>query len=129
MAPLHDVFYLILMIAKSHSERGGKAIVQRKKGSAPAHHAITPEEAFEYPRDFLENQFVYLVISPRARGLSIGVNLNPVTRCTFQCLYCEIDRGQPGHASRFDAGKMAVELRQTYQLAESGGLRRLPRYA
>src|SRR5689334_5628419 len=31
------------------------------------------ELAFGYPRNFLDNQFVYTVISPRAGGLSIGV--------------------------------------------------------
>jgi wyosine [tRNA(Phe)-imidazoG37] synthetase (radical SAM superfamily) len=96
---------------------------------APAHSGITREEAFEYPRDFLENQFVYLVISPRAGGLTIGVNVNPALQCTFQCLYCEIDRAQPARASRFDAETMAAELRGTYSLAASGSLRQRPRYA
>jgi wyosine [tRNA(Phe)-imidazoG37] synthetase (radical SAM superfamily) len=77
----------------------------------------------------LENQFVYLVISPRAGGLSIGVNVNPVLKCTFQCLYCEVDRTQPGRVTRFDVGKMAAELRGTLGLAHSGELRKLARYA
>jgi wyosine [tRNA(Phe)-imidazoG37] synthetase (radical SAM superfamily) len=32
------------------------------------------------------------VISPRARGLSLGVNLNPGKYCNFDCIYCEVDR-------------------------------------
>ena len=107
----------------------GKEIFRNGHAGAPAHSGVTPEEAFGYPRDFLENQFVYLVISPRAGGLTIGVNVNPVLRCTFQCLYCEIDRSQPARASRFDAEKMAAELRGTYSLASSGGLRQQPRYS
>jgi wyosine [tRNA(Phe)-imidazoG37] synthetase (radical SAM superfamily) len=99
------------------------------KGRAPARPHIAPTAAFEYPRDFLENQFVYLVISPRAGGLSIGVNVNPVLACTFQCLYCEVDRARPARVARFDVGKMAAELRGTLALAHSGGLRNLPRYA
>ena len=98
-------------------------------GHAPAHPAVARDTAFGYPRDFLDNQFVYLVISPRAGGLSIGVNVNPVLKCTFQCLYCEIDRAEPARASRFDVEKMAAELRGTIGLARSGGLRQLPRYA
>jgi wyosine [tRNA(Phe)-imidazoG37] synthetase (radical SAM superfamily) len=90
---------------------------------------LTPSAAFGYPRDFLENEFVYLVISPRAGGLSIGVNVNPVVNCTFQCLYCEIDRARPPRAARFDAEKMAAELRGTFGLAFSGALRQRPRYA
>jgi len=98
-------------------------------GCAPGHCAVAPEAAYGYPRDFLKNQYVYLVISPRAGGLSIGVNVNPVMQCTFDCLYCEINRAQPSRATRFDAEKMAGELRGTFTLARDGGLRQLPRYA
>ena len=35
------------------------------------------ETAFGCPRDFLGNRFVYVVVSARARGLSIGLNMNP----------------------------------------------------
>jgi wyosine [tRNA(Phe)-imidazoG37] synthetase (radical SAM superfamily) len=117
------------MIIEHQDQRGAKTIGRIGNGHAPAHCRITPEEAFEYPRDFLENQFVYLVISPRAGGLSIGINVNPVFNCTFQCLYCEIDRAKPALASRFDAEEMAVELRRTYGLALSGGLKQRPRYS
>jgi wyosine [tRNA(Phe)-imidazoG37] synthetase (radical SAM superfamily) len=96
---------------------------------AATHSIPAQEDAFGYPRDFLENDFVYLVISPRAGGLSIGVNVNPVVNCTFQCLYCEIDRAVPARAAAFDAEKMAAELRGTFGLASSGALRRRPRYA
>jgi wyosine [tRNA(Phe)-imidazoG37] synthetase (radical SAM superfamily) len=87
------------------------------------------EAAFGYPRDFLENKFVYLVISPRARGLSVGINVNPIVQCSFQCLYCEIDRAKPPRVSHFDAERMARELRATLALAASGGLRQRSRYA
>jgi hypothetical protein len=42
--------------------------------------------AFGCPRDFLGNRFVYAVISPRARGLSVGVNMNPDRFCDFNCV-------------------------------------------
>jgi wyosine [tRNA(Phe)-imidazoG37] synthetase (radical SAM superfamily) len=98
-------------------------------GRAPARSASADEAAFGYPRDFLDNQFVYLVISPRAGGLSIGVNVNPVMQCNFQCQYCEVDRTRPARAARFDAARMAAELQGTMQLVRAGGLRRWPRYA
>ena len=47
--------------------------------------------AFGCPREFLNNRFVYLVISPRARGLAIGVNMNPAKHCNFDCPYCEVN--------------------------------------
>ena len=98
-------------------------------GTQPAHSMITDEVAFGYPRDFLENQFVYLVISPRAGGLSIGVNVNPIVNCNFQCLYCEVDRAKPARVPHFDVERMAAELRGTLGLASSGRLRQRPRYA
>ena len=42
--------------------------------------------AFGCPRDFLDTRFVYAVVSPRARGLSVGVNMNPDKFCNFDCL-------------------------------------------
>jgi len=99
------------------------------KGRAPARSLVTHEAAFGYARDFLENRFVYLVISPRAGGLSIGVNVNPIVKCTLQCLYCEVDRAKPARRSRFDVQRMGAELLGTIRLAHSGGLRQRPRYA
>ena len=57
--------------------------------ASPPAGAIT---AFGCPRDFLGNRFVYTVVSPRARGLSVGVNMNPDQRCNFDCAYCEVDQ-------------------------------------
>jgi wyosine [tRNA(Phe)-imidazoG37] synthetase (radical SAM superfamily) len=117
------------MATEDRDQRSNPEIAQKGNGHVPAHSLVTHEAAFGYPRDFLDNQFVYLVISPRARGLSVGINVNPMVKCTFRCLYCEIDRGQPPLVSQFDAGRMAEELRETLVLAASGGLRQRPRYA
>ena len=95
----------------------------------PLHPAISEDVAFGYPRDFLQNQFVYLVISPRAKGLSIGINLHPIVRCNFHCLYCEIDRSQPARSSLLDIDRMGAELDQTLRMVDAGWLRSLPRYA
>src|SRR5215472_5052144 len=90
---------------------------------------VSDETAFGYPRDFLDNQYVYLVLSPRAGGLSVGVNLNPVVHCNLNCLYCEVDRALPARAPRLDVEGMACELSETLSLAYEGGLRQRPRYA
>lgn len=50
---------------------------------------------FGRPREFLGNRFVYAVISQRAHGLSIGINLNPNKACNFDCAYCEVNRDLP----------------------------------
>lgn len=95
----------------------------------PEGHTVAREDAFGYPRDFLQNQFVYVVISPRARGLSVGVNLNPAVTCTFHCAYCEIDRAQPARAAQFDSNRMGIELRETLDLVRDGSLRQWDRYS
>lgn len=41
---------------------------------------------------FAGSTHVYAVLSSRARGLSVGVNLNPDQHCNFDCCYCEVDR-------------------------------------
>ena len=63
-----------------------------KKRKSPDRTNGLPETAFGSPRDFLDNRFVYAVVSPRARGLSVGINLCPDKNCNFQCVYCEVHR-------------------------------------
>ena len=84
--------------------------------------------AFGCPRDFLDRRFVYTVISPRARGLSVGVNMNPDKRCNFDCVYCEVNRAGPVPEARLDVPVMMVELERTLESIRSGGLRERPCY-
>jgi wyosine [tRNA(Phe)-imidazoG37] synthetase (radical SAM superfamily) len=88
-----------------------------------------PASVFAQPRDFLQNRFVYLTLSPRARGLSIGVNLNPDRECNFDCVYCEVDRSHPADETEIDCDVAADELEQVLRLVNEGGLRRLSAYA
>ena len=44
--------------------------VEQKLSAATVCRDGSLETASGYPRDFLDNRFVYVVISPRARGLS-----------------------------------------------------------
>lgn len=85
--------------------------------------------AFGCPREFLGNRFVYAVVSSRAGGLSIGVDMNPDKRCNFDCEYCEVNRASPPHERSLDVDVMADELRRMLELAESGGLKAFPCYA
>ncbi len=83
--------------------------------------------AFGSPRDFLDNRFVYAVVSARARGLSVGVNLCPDRNCNFNCGYCEVHRnGQP--RQELDVDVMAAELRATLATVRGGRLRERPWY-
>lgn len=84
---------------------------------------------FGHPRDLLGNRFVYVTISPRARGLSIGINLNPDAKCNFDCLYCEVDRSRPRPSQTLDCAVAGRELVETLALAQSGRLRTHVPYA
>lgn len=84
------------------------------------------EGPFGRPREFLGNRFVYAVISQRAKGLSIGVNLNPDKGCNFDCAYCEVNRDLAGRDARVDLDVMAAELEQLLTTTFEGNLRELP---
>lgn len=84
------------------------------------------ESVFGFPRDFMDNRFVYLTVSARARGLSVGVNMNPDKKCSFDCVYCEVDRDQAAGESRLDVEVMAAELKKTLAFVLDGRLRERP---
>ncbi len=82
------------------------------------------------PRFYLgSSRLVYAVLSSRARGLSLGVNLNPDQYCNFDCCYCEVSRSGPLPAgpSPVDAQALAIELNQALVEVNQGALlRRAP---
>jgi wyosine [tRNA(Phe)-imidazoG37] synthetase (radical SAM superfamily) len=71
----------------------------------------------DHRRDLDQNRYVYAVVSRRARGLSIGLNLNPDKVCNFDCPYCQVDRTTPGASPRIDVGVLASELEELLQRA------------
>jgi wyosine [tRNA(Phe)-imidazoG37] synthetase (radical SAM superfamily) len=64
----------------------------------------------DHGRDLDQNRYIYAVVSRRARGLSIGVNLNPDKVCNFDCPYCQVDRTTPGGPSTVDVAALSAEL-------------------
>jgi wyosine [tRNA(Phe)-imidazoG37] synthetase (radical SAM superfamily) len=46
----------------------------------------------DHGRRFYGNRYVYPVLSRRAGGISIGLNLNRNRSCNFDCVYCQVDR-------------------------------------
>ena len=77
----------------------------------------------------MNNRFVYTLISQRARGLSIGINLNPDKRCNFDCVYCEVNRGEPGRETRVDIPVMSEELDRLLRLVREDKLRDLAAFS
>lgn len=75
-----------------------------------------------HPRSFGANRYVYPVLSRRSGGISIGVNLNLDKRCSFDCIYCQVDRSEPGEMGRVDVDRLAAELDAMVGLVTSGGI-------
>lgn len=70
----------------------------------------------------LGNRFVYAVVSPRANGLTVGVNMNPDKFCNFDCEYCEIDRTVTATEKNLNVEVMAEELQRLLLQAQSRDL-------
>jgi wyosine [tRNA(Phe)-imidazoG37] synthetase (radical SAM superfamily) len=77
---------------------------------------------------YLGNRFVYVVLSARAGGLSIGVDLFPDANCNFSCVYCDVHRSGRSASVRLDLEAMEGELSRTLMMARSGQLRELHAY-
>ncbi|MCL2591321.1 MAG: radical SAM protein [Betaproteobacteria bacterium] len=55
--------------------------------------------------------YVYPVLSRRAGGVSIGINLNPNNACNWQCVYCQVPGLIRGEAPKIDLTRLEFELR------------------
>ena len=78
----------------------------------------------DHRRELDQNRYVYAVVSRRARGLSIGVNLNTDKLCNFDCPYCQVDRRTPGGPSAIDVAVLVGELERLLDRVASGVSRR-----
>jgi wyosine [tRNA(Phe)-imidazoG37] synthetase (radical SAM superfamily) len=54
--------------------------------------------------------YVYPVASRRARGISLGVNLNPNNACNWRCIYCQVAGLTRGAGPRIDLPLLEREL-------------------
>lgn len=101
----------------------------------------------DHPRELGDNRYVYAVLSRRAHGLSIGVNLNPDKACNFACPYCQVDRPaiakrlarkeerlnslqalrtRPGAPAEIDLARLEAELDELLSAAVAESLWLLP---
>src|SRR6476646_2239078 len=98
-----------IMSAESEPDQASTATPPSLVSSGPrqVRGCATP---FGRSPEFLGNRFVYAVISQRAHGLSIGINLNPDKCCNFDCAYCEVNRTLPAGDSLVDLDVLAGEL-------------------
>jgi wyosine [tRNA(Phe)-imidazoG37] synthetase (radical SAM superfamily) len=69
---------------------------------------LTPQD---HDRDSAGMTYVYPVVSRRAKGVSIGINLNPNNACNWRCIYCQVPDLTRGAAPEIDLTKLEDELR------------------
>jgi len=65
----------------------------------------------DHSRNSAGLNYIYPVISRRAGGLSIGINLNTNNACNWRCIYCQVPGLQRGKSSAIDFDRLAQELR------------------
>ena len=65
----------------------------------------------DHSRELSGLKYIYSVISRRAGGLSIGVNLNVNNACNWQCIYCEIPNLTRGSPQPIELDVLEDELR------------------
>jgi wyosine [tRNA(Phe)-imidazoG37] synthetase (radical SAM superfamily) len=65
----------------------------------------------QHDRDSAGMQYVYPVVSRRAGGVSVGINLNPNNACNWRCAYCQVEGLHRGAAPPIDVPRLEEELR------------------
>jgi hypothetical protein len=65
----------------------------------------------DHSRDLAGLTYVYPVVSRRAGGVSIGINLNPNNACNWRCVYCQVPDLKRGTAPPIDLVTLEAELR------------------
>lgn len=65
----------------------------------------------DHDRDHAGFTYVYPVVSRRAGGVSIGINLNPNNACNWACVYCQVPDLQRGGPPPIDLAQLDRELR------------------
>lgn len=74
----------------------------------PNKHPLTPAS---HDRDSAGMTYVYPVVSRRAAGVSVGINLNPNNACNWSCIYCQVPNLTRGTAPAIRLMQLETELR------------------
>ena len=77
-------------------------------------------DSADHRRDSAGLAYVYPVVSRRAAGVSIGINLNPNNACNWRCLYCQVPGLTRGAAPAIDLQRLERELRELLDTVLNG---------
>lgn len=64
----------------------------------------------DHRRDVTGMTYVYPVVSRRAGGVSVGINLNPNNACNWRCIYCQVPDLRRGGPPPIDLAQLEMEL-------------------
>lgn len=64
----------------------------------------------DHARDSTGMRYVYPVLSRRAGGISLGINLNPNNACNWRCIYCQVPNLTRGGPPPIDLALLEQEL-------------------
>lgn len=64
----------------------------------------------DHRRDSAGLMYVYPVVSRRAGGVSVGINLNTNNACNWACLYCQVEGLTRGGPPPIDLDRLEAEL-------------------
>ena len=70
-----------------------------------------PLSIINHDRDSAALRYVYPVVSRRAGGVSVGINLNTNNACNWRCIYCQVPDLKRGPAPATDLSVLENELR------------------
>jgi wyosine [tRNA(Phe)-imidazoG37] synthetase (radical SAM superfamily) len=68
---------------------------------------LTPED---HNRNVADLTYVYPVVSRRAKGVSVGINLNVNNACNWRCIYCQVPGLSRGGPPPIDLKQLEQEL-------------------
>ncbi len=81
----------------------------------------------DHSRDSAGLRYVYPVVSRRAGGVSIGINLNTNNACNWRCIYCQVPDLTRGTAPPVDLPLLEKELSGfLHELQHGDFMRRVP---
>lgn len=75
-----------------------------------------------HTRAWLQNDYAYPVLSRRAEGISVGINLSPANECNFRCVYCQVIPEQIHPGMKVDFARLKDELEKCVDFALSGAI-------
>jgi wyosine [tRNA(Phe)-imidazoG37] synthetase (radical SAM superfamily) len=84
----------------------------------------------DHRRDRLGWAYVYSVLSRRAGGISLGINLNPDRICNWACAYCQVAReDEPKTPQAVDVERCCGELTQLLEAVADRSILKWPEHA